>query len=68
MAAAHGLPYKEFPADWEAHGKRAGFIRNQQIVNYADRVVAFWDGESKGTKSTIDMALKAKKRLDVVFP
>jgi hypothetical protein len=55
-------------ADWEHHGRAAGFLRNQQIVDDADRVIAFWDGESKGTKDTIDKTLKAKKDLEVHFP
>lgn len=63
-----GLAYKEFPADWNARGRGAGFARNQLIVNYADRVVAFWDGVSPGTKDTIDRALKAHTRLEVIFP
>lgn len=62
------LGYTEFPADWRGLGKRAGFSRNERIVEYADRVVAFWDGESRGTKHTIDLALKARKHLEVIFP
>jgi hypothetical protein len=57
-----------FLADWSGHGKRAGFIRNRQIVNEADHVVAFWDGVSRGTKHTIDLTLAARKNLEVVFP
>lgn len=53
------------PADWIKHGRAAGAIRNQQIVDMADHIVAFWDGESKGTKITIDMAIKAGKPVDV---
>ncbi len=44
-----------FLADWRK-GKQAGPIRNQQMVDYSDEVIAFWDSESKGTKSTIDKA------------
>ena len=46
-----------FPADWEKHGKAAGAIRNKQMAEYADVLVAFWDGKSKGTKNMIDTAL-----------
>lgn len=67
MADLQRIKYTEFPADWETHGKSAGFIRNQQIVEYADRVVAFWDGESRGTRDTIERALKAHKHLEVLF-
>ena len=52
------------PADWATHGKRAGFIRNAEMVERVKGVkaivLAFWDGESKGTKHTIDLAKKAE--------
>ena len=44
-------------ADWEKHGRRAGVIRNLVMLDMnPDLVLAFWDGESKGTKHTIDKA------------
>lgn len=46
-------------ADWRKYGNSAGPIRNQAIVNDADRVVAFWDGSSRGTRDTIRKAMKA---------
>lgn len=55
-----------FKPDWNKYGKRAGAIRNQQIVDEADKIVAFWDGKSKGTKITIDMAIKANKPIDIL--
>lgn len=64
-ALACGLHMKSFPAEWGKHGGAAGYIRNHDIVKRADRVVAFWDGESKGTKSTIEIAMKAQKPLDI---
>lgn len=45
-----------FPADWEKHGKRAGYLRNQEMAEYADILIAFWDGQSRGTKHMIDIA------------
>lgn len=56
---------KVFLPDWLAHGKGAGFIRNKEIVNYADTVIAIWDGVSKGTKHSIDYARKQGKIVDV---
>lgn len=67
-AKAWNLKSMVFPAEWDKHGKRAGIVRNGQIVQVADFIVAFWDGESRGTKSTIDLALKARKHLEVFFP
>ena len=45
-----------FPADWKSYGKRGGYIRNQQMADYSDALIAFWDGSSKGTKHMIDIA------------
>ena len=55
-----------FPADWETHGKSAGYKRNVQIVEYADAVLALWDGKSKGTKHTIDIARRRDKPVRVL--
>jgi hypothetical protein len=55
-----------FIPDWNRFGKRAGFLRNEDIIKNSDAVVAFWDGESKGTKSSIDLAEKYKKSCLVV--
>ena len=60
-AVKNGIPYKEFPADWNRHGKSAGYIRNKEIVKNADEVIAFWNGNSKGTAHTIRLAEEAGK-------
>lgn len=52
-------------ADWDLHGKKAGYLRNADIVIAADRVVAFWDGQSKGTLHSINLAKKAGKPVEV---
>jgi len=54
-----------FKPDWEKHGKKAGFMRNIQIVDEATHLWAFWDGESKGTKHSIDLALKKGIPVDI---
>ncbi len=46
-------------ADWDRLGRKAGPIRNAQIVFNADRVVAFWDGKSRGTLNTVVQADRA---------
>lgn len=53
--------YKEFPADWKAHGKAAGPIRNKQMAEYADALLLIWDGESKGSASMKNEMLKLNK-------
>ncbi|OJJ16716.1 hypothetical protein BKI52_32945 [marine bacterium AO1-C] len=45
-----------FPADWENLGKKAGYVRNAQMAEYSDALIAFWDGESKGTLHMINLA------------
>lgn len=45
------MSLKRFPADWKTHGKSAGHIRNLEMAEYADAVLLFWDGHSKGTLS-----------------
>jgi hypothetical protein len=47
---------KRFPADWGTHGKKAGYMRNEDMALYADALIAFWDEQSKGTKHMIDIA------------
>lgn len=66
VARQRDMPVQIFKADWTRHGKSAGFRRNAQIVGYADKVVAFWDGKSAGTKHTIGLARIAGK-LDQLF-
>jgi len=40
------LPVERFPADWQKYGKQAGYLRNIEMANRADALVAFWDGRS----------------------
>lgn len=51
---------------WDEHGKAAGPRRNAQMAAYADALLAIWDGESRGTKSMIDVALVHALDVDVV--
>lgn len=42
--------------DWNKYGKRAGYLRNAEMIKISDGLIAIWDGISKGTKHTIDLA------------
>jgi len=54
-----GLLVEEHPADWDYHGRRAGFIRNERMAMLgADLCLAFWDGRSSGTAMMVDLAEK----------
>jgi len=61
-AKKKGITTVIFKPDWNL-GNGAGIIRNRQIVGYADEVMAFWDGLSRGTQYTVDFARKMKKRV-----
>ncbi len=53
-AMENGIPLKEFLPNYKEHGRRAPILRNLEIIDYADVVLAFWDGQSHGTKFVID--------------
>lgn len=56
-----------FPADWDKYGKRAGYIRNEDIIKNSDCVIAFWDGISKGTNHSITLASRYNKPVKIVY-
>ena len=58
---------KQFPADWKRYGKSAGYKRNVEMAVYADELIAFWDGKSKGTKNMIDQATQAGLNVKVSY-
>lgn len=66
-ALENNIPIKLFPANWNQYGKSAGFIRNREMAQYADFLIVFWDGESKGTKHMIDLMKKENKNGTVVI-
>ena len=66
--AAEGFTMMIFHAQWDKYGKGAGFIRNTLIMEAADLIVAFWDGESRGTLDTLKKAKKAGKPYEIYGP
>jgi hypothetical protein len=70
FANGHSITIKRFPADWETHGKSAGYLRNEKIAMYAKEdngtLISFWDGVSSGTKHMIDLAQKHGLRVYVI--
>jgi hypothetical protein len=61
-ALNNSIPIQPFPADWNTLGKRAGYVRNEQMAEYADAAVVLWDGVSKGTGHMIKLAEKYELR------
>ena len=66
-ALAKNIPIRVFKPDWKTYGRRAGIVRNSEMVKEADAVIAIWDGTSKGTKSSIDFAKKENKPIFVLM-
>ena len=66
IAKENGLTCHEFPADWKANGKRAGFMRNVEMSNFAEGLLAFWNTKSKGTKHMIDVMRSKGKPVFVI--
>lgn len=60
-AQSHGIPLTEFLPDYTQYGKSAPLRRNVQIIEYADIVLVFWDGRSRGSKFVIDNCKKRGK-------
>lgn len=58
-----GLPLTEFLPDYPRYGRAAPIKRNVTIVDYADGVVALWDGQSRGTAFVIDYCRRVGKPL-----
>lgn len=67
FADEYKLEKEIYKPEWDKYGKSAGFIRNQTIVDNCDMVLAFWDGESRGTADTIEKAKKAKKPTFIIY-
>ena len=64
-AKVNNLTLEIFKPDWKKYGRTAGPIRNKSIIESADIVFAFWDGKSKGTKNSIDISKKLRKKIYV---
>lgn len=64
-AHERGLRLEVYEADWSTYGRKAGPLRNTEIVDVSDVIVAFWDHKSKGTLDTINKAKKRRKSLTI---
>ena len=66
-AERNNIKLTEFLPKYSEFGRSAPLKRNLQIIEYCDCVMAFWDGKSRGTKFTIDNAIKIKKKVTVLI-
>jgi hypothetical protein len=65
-AMERNLPIRRFQPDWDKFGKRAGYLRNEEMAAYSDWLIAFWDERSRGTKHMIDIATERGLKIHVI--
>ena len=66
-AKKNGIKLTVFLPEYELYGRAAPIVRNKKIVDYSDKIVAFWNGSSKGTLSVINYARKTGKPCEVII-
>lgn len=65
-ARALGVAVESIKPDWDKYGKTAGFLRNTEIIERADVVIAFWNGISRGTMDSVRKAAERGKKVTVL--
>ncbi len=66
FAKSNGIKLTLFLPEYSRYGRAAPIVRNKKIVDYADKIVVFWDGVSRGTLSVIKYAKKLGKPCEIV--
>lgn len=66
-AKENGIKLTVFLPQYERYGRAAPIVRNKEIVDYADKIIAFWDGSSKGTLSVIKYSKKIEKPCKIIL-
>ncbi|MBO5203293.1 MAG: hypothetical protein J6B72_01610 [Clostridia bacterium] len=66
-AKTNGIKLTVFLPQYDRYGRAATIIRNKEIVNYSDKIIAFWNGSSKGTLSVIKYAKKLGKPCEIIL-
>ena len=64
-AKANNLETIIYKPNYKVYGKRAPLVRDEEMVEFADIVIAFWDGKSKGTLYTVNYAKKIGRKVIV---
>lgn len=67
FALENGFKLERYPAEWGKYGRAAGPRRNMEMVKASDFVICFWDGKSRGTKSTIEYTVKMGRPLRIKY-
>lgn len=66
-AQEHGIPFITKEADWFTYGRAAGPIRNEIMAKMGTDLIAFWDGQSRGTKHMIKTAESANLNVHIHY-
>ena len=66
-AENNNIKIKMFPANWDRYGKSAGYKRNNEMAEYADGLIAFWDRKSKGTEHMINLAKRSNLKVRICY-
>ena len=64
-AEQYGYEVTQFLPHWARYGSVAGFVRNKEMAVYADALICFWDGSSKGTLNMIQVARSAGLKIKI---
>jgi hypothetical protein len=64
-AQKNNIPIKIIRPEYGKYGKGAPIVRNKEIVNMSDHIIAIWDGKSRGTQSVIKFSEKQNKKLTI---
>lgn len=64
-ATFYGFDITRFPANWNKFGRGAGHMRNAEMADYADGLILFWDGVSKGSGNMLDNARSRNLKIHV---
>ena len=66
-ALENKIKLKEFLPQYEKYGRKAPLMRNLEIIDYCDILIAFWDGKSSGTKFVIENCRFRNKPCDIYY-
>lgn len=55
-AELHNVQFQVITPDWDKHGRKAGILRNIEMLKISQELISFWDGKSPGTSHAIQWA------------
>jgi len=66
-ATERGYSIKRFPANWGRYGKQGGMIRNEDMAEYSDALILFWNGKSKGSQYMLKIGNEIGLKIRVIY-